>query len=100
METEKLLEAAARAYDAVDRHKAGLMAVIMVVEKAMREDGYVKLPPEWYIAEDGDLDHVIWLADAGPSDDELIGYRFAAGNAKIEKPVADWLWENIRKVES
>ena len=40
----------------------------------MREDGYVKLPSEWYIAEDGDGDQVIWLTGAGPSDDELIGY--------------------------
>lgn len=102
METEKLLEAAARAYDAADRHKAGLMAVIAVVEKAMREDGYVKLPSEWYIAEDGDGDPAIWLEHEGGNSnwDLVVGTRFAAGNAKIEKPIADWLWGNIRKVES
>lgn len=102
MKTEDLIAACIKAYDTQDKHTDGLMAVIIAVEKAMREDGYVKLPAEWYIAEDGDGDPSIWRPN--PLNEHAahtcLGIRFMAGNAKIEKPVADWLWENIRKGES
>ncbi len=70
--------------------------------EALRHRGYVKLPTEWYIADDGDGDPSIWRPN--PLNEHAvhtcIGIRFMAGNGKIEKPVADWLWENIRKGES
>jgi hypothetical protein len=72
------------------------------VAKALRDNGYVKLPAGWYIEPDGDGDPSIWRPHPFHADKshQCIGIRMMAGNAKIEKPVADWLWANIRKVES
>ena len=88
MKTEELIAECVRRYNTQTSHETGLLAVIIAVEKAMRDDGYVQLPAEWYIAEDGDGDTTLWMpaADsAGP--DVCIGYRTLSGNARVEKPI-------------
>lgn len=82
------------------RHCNGSMDYARVALEWLQDNGYVKLPAEWYIAPDGDGDLSIWLPIGNHPHHECIGIRFMAGNADIGKPVADWLWENIRKGES
>lgn len=98
----KIDEKAQKALAHEMRHCNGSMDYARVALEWLQDNGYVKLPAEWYIAEDGDGDPSIWRPN--PLNEHAahtcLGIRFMAGNAQIEKPVADWLWENIRKGES
>lgn len=72
----------------------GTEDVMVATLDLLAAEGRLIEPPPFYLALDADDEWAIWR-DVPDGQPECLGFRFMTGNARIDRPVAEWLWSVI-----